>query len=54
MAEQTCIVCGKSFDDENGMRWNHEGAWYFFDDLGCRVRFIGDPQKFLEPEKAST
>ncbi len=52
MAEQTCIVCGKTFDDENGMRWMHDGSWLVFDDMGCRNRFIGNPEKYLS--EAST
>ncbi len=52
MAEHTCMVCGKSFDYEDSMRWNHDGAWYRFDDLRCRNKFIGNPQKYLQREQA--
>ncbi len=48
MAEKTCIVCGKSFDEEKGLRWMQDGSWYLFDDLGCRASFIGAPAKYLE------
>lgn len=53
MAE--CIVCGKSFDsnDPQAYRWNHtDGKWYRFDDIGCRNRFIGNPERFLSPQTA--
>ena len=49
MAEATCMVCGKAFDPEKGMKWNHEGKWLYFNDMGCRNRFIGNPKKYLEP-----
>lgn len=50
MADNTCLVCGKSFDDEKGgYRWMHDGSWYTLDDIGCRNRFIGNPAKYLEP-----
>ena len=52
MADQTCLVCGKSFTAEQALRWNHEGDWFAFDDLGCRNSFIGKPEKYLKPEKA--
>lgn len=52
MAEQTCMVCGKAFDSANGMKWMHNGAWYVFNDLGCRNRFIGNPAKYLEAQAA--
>jgi len=48
MADQTCMVCGKAFDAEQGMKWNHAGTWYVFNDLGCRNRFIGNPDKFIQ------
>ncbi len=49
MAEQACMVCGKDFVTETGMKWHHAGTWYVFHDLGCRNRFIGNPEKYLEP-----
>jgi YHS domain-containing protein len=48
MADQTCMVCGKEFGAEQAMKWMHDGKWYAFDDLGCRNRFIGNPDKFLQ------
>ena len=53
MAQRTCMVCGKTFDEEKGMKWNHEGTWYMLDDMGCRNRFIGNPKKYLEAPAAS-
>ena len=50
MAQQTCIVTGKVFDDEKGgFKWMHEGQWFWFSDIGARNRFIADPQKYLQP-----
>lgn len=48
MAEQQCMVCGKDFDADKGLKWNHNGKWYVFNDMGCRNRFIGNPDKYLE------
>ena len=57
MAEQTCLVCGTSFDPDTdvkgGFKWMHEGGWYTFDDIGCRNKFIGTPKKYLEEAPAS-
>lgn len=53
MADQTCMVCNKGFSTDNGMKWNHDGKWYVFDDLGCRNRFIANPAKYLEASAAS-
>ena len=53
MAE--CIVCGAEVtdDDSSNFRWFHsDGNWYRFDDIGCRNRFIGDPERYLNPEEA--
>lgn len=52
MAALTCIVCGKSFeqDDAKDFRQNFDGKWYRFDDMGCRNRFLGNPQKFVNPQ----
>ena len=53
MAEEfTCLVCGKSFDEEKALKWNHEGGWLKFDDMGCRNKFIGNPKKYLEAAEA--
>ena len=51
MADQVCLVCGKSFGDDRAMKWNHEGKWLVFDDMGCRNKFIGNPKKYLEEAK---
>lgn len=53
MAETTCMVCGKAFDGDQGLKWNHDGKWYVFNDMGCRNRFIGNPAKYLEQAAAS-
>ena len=53
MASETCMVCNKGFEKENGMKWNHDGKWYVFDDMGCRNRFIASPAKYLEAAAAS-
>ena len=53
MAE--CLVCGKPVtdDDQNNFRWHHtDGKWYRFDDVGCRNKFIGNAEKYLNPEAA--
>lgn len=50
-----CIVCGVEVtdDDTNNFRWFHsDGKWYRFEDIGCRNRFIGNPEKYLNPEEA--
>jgi len=54
MGEQTCMVCGKSFNEEDSTRWNHDGAWYRFDNLGFRIKFIGNQQKYLQPEETGS
>ena len=49
MAQRTCIVTGKTFDDEtSGYKWTYEGKWYYFADMGSRNRFMGNPKAFLE------
>jgi len=49
MAQRTCIVTGKTFDDEtSGYKWSYEGKWYYFADMGSRNRFMGNPKQFLE------
>ena len=53
MAE--CIVCGNAVDesdDTKNFRWHHtDSQWYRFDDIGCRNKFIGNPEKYLNPEE---
>lgn len=53
MASQNCMVCSKAFETDNGMKWNHDGKWYMFDDMGCRNRFISNPAKYLESAAAT-
>jgi YHS domain-containing protein len=49
MAQRTCIVTGKTFDDEaSGYKWTYEGKWYYFADMAARNRFMGNPKQFLE------
>ena len=53
MAMRTCIVTGETFDDEKtGYKWNHDGTWYYFTDIGARNKFIGNPQKFIDEAAA--
>jgi len=53
MAERTCVVTGKTFDDEKtGYKWNYDGQWYYFKDIASRNAFIGDPKKYLEKAPA--
>ena len=40
MADQVCMVCGKPITEDNEMKWNHDGEWLAFDDMGCRNKFI--------------
>ena len=52
MADRVCMICGKPINDYNEMKWFHENEWLAFDDMGCRNKFIGNPKKYLEAEKA--
>jgi hypothetical protein len=52
MADRVCMICGKAINDDNEMKWFHENEWLAFDDMGCRNKFIGNPKKYLEAEKA--
>lgn len=52
MADKVCMVCNKVVGDGKEMKWNHEGKWLVFDDMGCRNRFIGNPKKFLDAAAA--
>lgn len=50
-----CPVCGVvvTDDDSSNFRWFHsDGKWYRFEDIGCRNKFIGNPEKYLDPEAA--
>ncbi len=35
-------------DPEMGTRRFHEGAWYYFDTLDCRSKFMISPHTYLE------
>lgn len=48
MADQTCMVCSKPIEAGKEMKWNFNGTWYVFNDMGCRNRFIGNPTKYIE------
>ena len=43
---RTCPVCGKAITPELEKKWNQDGSWIYFDDMGCRNRFIGNPEKY--------
>ncbi len=53
MADKVCMVCNKVIAEGKDMKWNHEGKWLVFDDMGCRNRFIGNPKKYLDAAAAS-
>src|SRR5512138_2717016 len=40
-------VCGMTAKPESPHRAEFEGATYFFCSAGCRMKFIGDPHKYL-------
>jgi hypothetical protein len=51
-----CLVCDKPVneDDSKNFRWHHtDGKWYRFNDIGCRNKFIGNPEKYLQAQTAS-
>lgn len=52
MADKVCLVCNKAIAEGKDMKWNHEGKWLVFDDMGCRNRFIGNPKKYLDAASA--
>ncbi len=35
-------------DPEKGTRRFHDGAWYYFDTLDCRGKFMVSPETYLE------
>ena len=35
-------------DPTKGTKRFHNGEWYYFDTLDCRVRFMADPDSFLK------
>jgi len=36
--------------DAKDFRQNFGGKWYRFDDMGCRNRFLGNPEKFVNAQ----
>lgn len=39
-------------DPQMGTRIFHDGAWYYFCSLGCRTKFLGSPNTYLEQGSA--
>jgi len=37
----------KEIDPAQGTRQFHDGKWHYFDSLGCRTRFMANPDKYL-------
>jgi P-type Cu+ transporter len=42
-------VCGMTVDPRTKPRAQHQGTDYFFCGLGCRDKFVADPEKYLAP-----
>ncbi len=36
-------------DPSKGTRAFHDGEWYYFDTLDCRVKFLINPDAYLKP-----
>ena len=34
-------------DPSKGTKRFHEGTWYYFDSLACRMRFVSNPDEFV-------
>lgn len=34
-------------DPTKGTRRFHEGAWYYFDSMGCRSQFMASPDTYI-------
>lgn len=34
-------------DPSKGTKQLHEGKWFYFDSLACRVKFMTDPQAYI-------
>lgn len=34
-------------DPTAGTKQFHDGVWYYFDSLDCRVRFMADPESYI-------
>jgi len=47
-------VCGMTVNREvasaAGLTVEHEGATYYFCGRGCRLEFLDDPKRFLDPD----
>ena len=35
-------------DPEQGTRMFHNGAWYYFCGLDCRIKFLASPETYVE------
>ncbi len=46
-------VCGMAINPEvalaAGLTADHDGTTYYFCGRGCRLEFVDDPQRFLDP-----
>ncbi|MEO8467217.1 MAG: heavy metal translocating P-type ATPase [Gammaproteobacteria bacterium] len=42
-------VCGMTVDPQTALAHGHGGATYHFCSAGCRVKFVADPAKYLQP-----
>src|SRR3954467_14402901 len=46
-------VCGMSVNPTTAKhRAEHRGLTYFFCSAGCRTKFLGDPERYLDPASA--
>jgi YHS domain-containing protein len=34
-------------DPSKGTKRFHEGVWYYFDSLACRMRFVSNPDEYV-------
>ena len=34
-------------DPSKGTKRFHEGVWYYFDSLACRMRFVSNPDEYI-------
>ena len=34
-------------DPTKGTKRFHEGEWYYFDNLDCRMKFVSEPEKYI-------
>jgi YHS domain-containing protein len=52
--ETTDPVCGMTINQEvasaAGLTAEHEGKIYYFCGRGCRLEFLDDPKRFLDPD----